>query len=613
MILNFLSAIWAAIASALGNHLWQSTLCLIIAGLLTLVLHKNSARTRYGIWLAASIKFLLPFSLLIAIGTHWARPRPAAPSQPGLFYAIEQASHPFAPAAEAERNRKPAQDAGLRYTLVHLLPAIFVAAWLCGFVAVLFVWYARWRRIAATVRDAAPLREGREVEALRSVERRAGIRKPMDLLVSPASLEPGVFGVVRPVLIWPEAISGRLDDAQLKTILQHEVGHLRRRDNLAAAIHMVVEAFFWFHPLVWWLTTRLVDERERACDEAVLAVGSERQVYAESILKTCEFCLESPLACVSGVTGADLKKRIVRIMTHAVPHRLSFGSKLLLTTVGLAALVAPICFGLASGAQVSAQTPQTDNEPVPPFEVVSIKLNRSGERGNDWYIRGDRFITPHATAKFFVADAYTIRDYLVVGGPSWVTSDVYTMEAKIEDSYYEKMRQLSYTDQERQVKEMLKPLLADRFHLKFHLEDRQMQTYELVIAKNGPKLQEAKPGDTYSKGAKWPNGQVVGHDGLYFTRGFGGGELTAQATDMTTFAGMLSHHLMLGQPVVDKTGLTGHYDFVLHYSMNEWEELLTSYPDLFTAIQQQLGLKLESKKGPVPVLVIDHIERPSEN
>ena len=79
---------------------------------------------------------------------------------------------------------------------------------------------------------------------------------------------------------------------------------------------MIVEAVFWFHPLVWWISARLMEERERACDEGVLELGSEPQVYAESILKTCEFCVESPLACVSGVTGADLKKRIVRIMTQ---------------------------------------------------------------------------------------------------------------------------------------------------------------------------------------------------------------------------------------------------------------------------------------------------------
>lgn len=80
---------------------------------------------------------------------------------------------------------------------------------------------------------------------------------------------------------------------------------------------------------------------------------------------------------------------------------------------------------------------------------------------------------------------------------------------------------------------------------------------------------------------------------------------------MKMFAAMLSHHLMLGRPVLDKTGLTGHYDFVLRYNMNESPE--SSGPSLFTAIQEQLGLKLEAKKGPVPILVIDHIERPSED
>lgn len=122
-----------------------------------------------------------------------------------------------------------------------------------------------------------------------------------------ASLEPGIFGMVRPVLIWPERVSERFDNAQLEAVIAHELGHVRRRDNLAAAVHMLVEGIFWFHPLVWWLGARLAEERERACDEDVVAFGSEPRVYAESILKTCEFCLESPLACISGVTGADLK------------------------------------------------------------------------------------------------------------------------------------------------------------------------------------------------------------------------------------------------------------------------------------------------------------------
>ena len=120
------------------------------------------------------------------------------------------------------------------------------------------------------------------------------------------------------MLLWPDGISKYLDDAHLEAILAHEIWHVRYRDNLAAAMHMVVEAVFWFHPIVWWLGARLVEERERACDEGVLSMGSTPHVYAEGILKTCEFCVESSLACVSGVTGADLRKRIVHIMSASV-------------------------------------------------------------------------------------------------------------------------------------------------------------------------------------------------------------------------------------------------------------------------------------------------------
>ncbi|MBZ5620973.1 MAG: M56 family metallopeptidase [Acidobacteriia bacterium] len=135
----------------------------------------------------------------------------------------------------------------------------------------------------------------------------------MEVRTSPAFAEPGVFGVRRPVLPLPAGITGHLMPPQLDAILTHELCHVHRQDNLAAAIHMAVEALFWFHPLVWWLGARLMEEREHACDEEVLR-GCEPQVYAESILKICELYLASPLPCVSGVTGANLKKRIEAII-----------------------------------------------------------------------------------------------------------------------------------------------------------------------------------------------------------------------------------------------------------------------------------------------------------
>lgn len=228
------------------------------------------------------------------------------------------------------------------------------------------------------MRQAVTLPDGREVEALRRLERLGGIRKRIDVLVSRASLEPGIFGIARPVLIWPEGISERLQDEHLEAILAHEVWHVRRRDNLLAAIHMGVEAIFWFHPLVWWLGARLVEERERACDEEVVQLGSQREIYAESILKVCEFCMESPLACVSGVTGADLKKRMVYIMNESIARKLDFVRKVLLSAAGLLAVGGPILFGLANAPPIQAQSPSENTAvPAPVFQSVSIKREGS--------------------------------------------------------------------------------------------------------------------------------------------------------------------------------------------------------------------------------------------
>jgi beta-lactamase regulating signal transducer with metallopeptidase domain/parvulin-like peptidyl-prolyl isomerase len=353
MIPEYLSAMWSAIAPAVGNHLWQSTLFAGTAGLLTLPLRKDHARVRYWLWLTASVKFLIPFSLLVGIGSHLAWSRNLTGTKAGLYFAMGEVGTPFTQPPMSMIS--PASPSTVSASLIHLLPALLAAAWLCGFVAVLFVWHARWKRIASALRGAAPLREGREVAALRRVECIAGMGKKIEMLSSVAPLEPGIFGIVRPVLVWPEGISEHLEDAHLEAILAHEVWHVRRRDNLAAAIHMMVEAIFWFYPLVWWLGAPLLEERERACDEGVLEFGSDRQVYAESILKICEFCVGSPLACVSGVTGADLKKRMVCIMTKRVARKLDFSRKLLLSAAGFVAVVVPIVFGLVNATPSRAQ------------------------------------------------------------------------------------------------------------------------------------------------------------------------------------------------------------------------------------------------------------------
>ncbi len=629
MTSDYLSAMWGAIAPALGNHLWQSTLFASAAGLFTLFLRKNQARARYWLWLAASVKFLIPLSLLVAMGSHLPWPRSSAGMHAGLYVAMEQVSQPFTPSTTPVIS--PATPSTVSQSVTHLLPALLLVTWLCGFVMVTFVWCVRWSRISRATREAVPLRAGREVEALLRIGCITGRQQRIELLLSRASLEPGIFGIVQPVLVWPEGISERLDDAHLEAILAHELWHVRRRDNLVATMHMVVEAIFWFHPLVWWLGARLVEERERACDQEVLESGSARHVYAESILKICEFCVESPLDCVSGVTGADLKKRIVRIMTEGVARRLNFSRKLLLGLGGLAAVVLPVVFGLVNGtASRAGSQSQARAANAPVYEVASIKPNKSDNGFFRMMFEPNGFSATSVTLRMLIRTAYGVEDSQIFGAPNWLNSEKYDIEARMDSAVADRLRKISEDQRSVEKRRMLQALLADRFKLMFHRETKQLGMYVLVIAKNGPKLQEAKPGDTYPKGFKNPDGGSPA--GIFWLRrAGGGGELVGQALPMATLIRLLSEKI-LNRGVLDNTGLTGSYDFTLQWTTGDESQgpmfketgdhpQVTgstplpefSRPSFFNAIQEQLGLKLESQKGPGGVLVIDHVEKPSEN
>lgn len=601
----YLSGLWDALAPAVANHLWQSTLFALGAALLTLLLSRHHARARYWLWLAASAKFLLPFSWLVALGNRLAWSRTAAAPEPG-FYFIEQMSQPFAPPllhASASPFIAP--------SLLPLLP-VLIALWLCGFLAVLLVWSARWWRISAAKRAAQPLADGREVGALRRVERMGGVQKPIELLLSRSSLEPGIFGIARPVLIWPEGISNRLEDPHLEAILAHEVWHVRRRDNLFAALHMVVEALFWFYPLVWWLGARLLEERERACDEEVVELGGDRQVYAESILKVCEFCLGSPLPCVSGVTGADLKRRMVHIMTARILRKLDFTRKLLLTTAALLAIAVPITFGLLHATPTQAQTQDTTiSQPAPTFESVSIKPEKPASDVPNvtrmmFSMDNGSFAARGVTLQTLIKMAYRVQDSQLAGGPDWLNTQKFQIDAHMSSADVEEMSKLPL---ERRGGD-LQALLRDHFKLVLHSESRNLPVYHLVVDQSGVKLQELTTSGQMKRGIR-----------------LGKGELTAEGTPLDLLADQLS--IRLGRTVVDKTGLKGNYAFTLHWTPDATEEERlrrdgvpagpdasspeTSWPPLTAAVQEQLGLKLEPKTDAVQVLVIDHAEMPSEN
>jgi uncharacterized protein (TIGR03435 family) len=267
-----------------------------------------------------------------------------------------------------------------------------------------------------------------------------------------------------------------------------------------------------------------------------------------------------------------------------------------------------------------AQAP-AEYVPTLTYDVASIRENKPSES-----FTLSLTSPPHAgsfratsfTVQDLIVMAYGIKHFQVSGAPDWVESTRYDVQAKSDSSVDEALAKLSNRQARLEKQHMLQRLLADRFQLKLHHETKVLPAFALTVMKNGPKLQEAKAGTPTPSGAKDPARPKL--PSLYQRRDDKqrGYEFIADGVSMKEVVDMLAGQF--GATVVDKTGLLGTYNFTLQYhdtmpdddTENDAEED-TAWPPLFKAIQQQLGLKLESTKAPVAILVIDHIEKPSEN
>jgi bla regulator protein BlaR1 len=604
--------------AAVANHLWQSSVFGGAAWFMALQLRRNRAYVRHGIWLAASVKFLIPFSLLIDLGDFLRRPRHSPPSpETALSSAMSVVGQPF--------SGLPAQPMNAQSLPEHfsvLLPEVFAVVWVCGMVTVLLIGCTRWIKIHGALHRAVPVKSGREFELLRRLESLAKVRRHIPILLSAEVSEPGIFGIFHPVMLWPERLSEQLEDGHIEGILAHELVHVRRHDNLTAAIHMLVEVVFWFHPMVWWIESRMLQERERACDEAVVQLAGRPDVYAEGLLKACRFCAESPLICVSGITGADLRDRIVRIMTEHLVQKMDLSRKLLLGGVAFVSLAIPVALGLSakSTTNVTVNTTGQSGEPattnrdtavdLAPLAIASIR--QVPPRDNDAMLMNftDVGVTFRSTAiasivhqAFSPEPTLSMDDDLILGLPGWTQSERYDIQAKVDSDDVAKWKALSLA----QKRLALQPLLVTRFNLQFHHETRERPTYSLVVAKNGPKLSKAQPVVTNPTGTDSPDGK-----GDRDKSTVAPGKIVLKSSSLSLLASLLSSQ-GLNHTVVDKTGLTELYDITLRWSPDDAGSSDASLPSLFTALQEQLGLKLEYNKNPIDVIVIDHFEKPSPN
>jgi bla regulator protein BlaR1 len=300
-------------------------------------------------------------------------------------------------------------------------------------------------------------------------------------------------------------------------------------------------------------------------------------------------------------------------LIRSLARLVSLKRKLLWTAIRIAVLSGLLLFGLIDAPQFSAQKTQAADVPLPSFEVASVKLNKSRTPLPGIHFFEDRF-NATMSARGLIAWAYGLKGNPLTsdqlsGGPAWINVELYEVNGKIEDSLIVgEWKKLSWDQKRNQVMLMLRSLLVDRFKLRVRRETKELPVYALVFDKKGPKFAEDNA-----------------HPEIGGVSARGRGKFEATSSDFATFVSILSMQPELGgRTVLDKTGLQGHYSFTFQWT----PENLTasggqlaasasfsesSGPSLFTALREQLGLRLESIKAPVDTIVIEQIGRPTEN
>jgi uncharacterized protein (TIGR03435 family) len=594
------------------HFLWQ--------GLAIAVLYAV-ARRRLARAASPNARYLLACAALTAMLAAplltWGLLRPAD-TNPDAAYRIQST-----PPAASTTGIAPtaALPTSVRAAVSGVKPSQFllwvVMVWLAGalvfWVRLAGGWVVAARMRSVLVRHAPP--EWQEI--LNDLSAWLGLSRPVRLLVSALVQVPTVVGWLRPVVLVPVGVLGGLPAEHLEMLLLHELAHIRRHDYLFNLLQSVAEALLFYHPAVWWVSGHIRSERELCCDAVAVSVNGDALTYAQALMELESYRPAHVNAAVAA-NGGSLPDRIARLLGQSRPAvRTGLGPGVL----AVAILLLAAAYGLFG---------QSDAHPA--FAVASIKRNTSVSSDptrQPMGVRmepGGRLRAQNAPLTLLIQRAYGIQAFQVAGGPAWIDSPGYDIEAKPED-----------TTDRKQMLLMLQTLLAERFKLSLHRETRELPVYDLKVAKSGSKLPVSKevncmsmPSDGTPPIAPNPGqalcGYVAGPMGEWST--YAVLRLQGSKVHMADFISKLA--LVLGRPVLDKTEFTRDFDLNLKFTADETTIGLPGFggpgdpgghrlptdpnlPNIFAALQEQLGLKLASAKGPVEVLVVDHVERPTAN
>jgi uncharacterized protein (TIGR03435 family) len=473
----------------------------------------------------------------------------------------------------------------------------------------------RWS-VQRLARRASVIDDPEWVRLLEESMAALGLRRAVTLLRSREQTMPMAFGTTRPAILLP-AIADTWTEERRRAVLLHELAHVARHDCLTQTLAAVACAMYWVHPGVWWIARRLRIERELACDDRVLSAGADPRDYAGHLLELA-YSLHpaAPALAVTMAAPGHLEGRLLALLDETrrrgVPRLRVRLAGLVVMTLLLVALAGVRANDSRAAAFAAGRAPALlaiQDPPPEAFEVASVRPNTSTETGGFIQSRpGGNFSVGNQTLQTLITFAYQLQRFQLIA-PDWINTARYDIVAKAgRDFPIGAFGSLSLEAI------MLRTLLADRFKLAAHRETREMPIYALVVARAdgqlGPRLrrpstdfcaQRRKAAATAPPPPMSADAPVCGIRGT-------GSELTAGSFPLSSFAGLLSGQVR--RTVIDRTGLTGEWDFDLKWSPLDGQGADPDRPAIFTALQEQLGLKLEATTGPVEVLVIDRVERP---
>lgn len=452
---------------------------------------------------------------------------------------------------------------------------LLFAGWIVGTAVFLVPVIIGLWQIRSLRRSGLPWLDGQSIAQTLALD--AGIHRRVEVLLHEALSGPITCGVLGPAIVLPRDAE-RWVQEDLSRAMVHELEHVRRGDSATRCLARAVCALYWFHPLAWIAWRKLVLEAERSCDDAVLR-RSEATAYADQLVglaKRLPTAQSSPLLAMA--SRSDLATRVGAVLNSQ--QRRGQTGKLSLTLAFISAVV--LVLGLSPLRLVAAPQDVQPAQTKPTFEVAAIRPHQGPSSYVGFRPSGSQFDVIAVNVVGMVMFAYDLKRYQVTGGPGWTESVPWDITAKAPSQ--------GTPPGPGQFKKMMQELLADRFKVVFHRESKASPVYALVIAgKNKPKLTESA-------------------SDAEFTMGIGGNQLRATKTSMDRLAMQLCNFRGMDVPVVDKTGLTGEYDFKL-----AWSDSDSTEGDWDALLEDQLGLKLVRDRAPIQVLVLDKAERPSEN